>query len=493
MKNTVEEPSREKWARFRFSVIAPLLAAPPCKGEVRAALRELVEKTFRHPVTGAPVRFGLSTLERWYHKARDATDPVGELRQRPRSDRGEHRSLGLLLRQRIRQLYDEHPSWSYRLIYDNLRALAESEPEPAPELELEAVPSYAVVRRWMKANGLFRKKRRRPRRPTAGSVLAEERLRTLEVRSFEVEYVGGLWHTDFHSGSLPVLTREGQWIYPQLLGVLDDCSRLGCHLQWYLRETAENLAHGLSQAFQKWGLPRALMSDRGGAETAAELEEGLLELGVVHELTLPYSPYQNAKQEILWATVEGRLLAMLEGVEELTLELLNEATLAFVELEYNRKTHSELGRSPLETFLDGTTVLRDCPSSDELRRCFRRKATRTQRRSDGTISVEGVRFEVPSRFRHLEKLPIRYTSWNLSSVDLVDEDQKLPLATLYPLNKTRNANAERRALEPVQTVSASEPAQARASGIAPLLKKLLADYAASGLPPAYLPKMEDPS
>jgi putative transposase len=481
MKTTVEEPSREKWARFRFSVIAPLLAAPPSKGEVRAALRELVEKTFRHPVTGEPVRFGLSTLERWYHKARQATDPVGELRQRRRSDRGEHRSLGLLLRQRIRQLYDEHSSWSYRLIYDNLRALAEGEPE------LGAVPSYAVVRRWMKANGLLRRKRRRPRRPSAGSLLADERLRTLEVRSYEVEYVGGLWHTDFHSGSLPVLLREGRWVYPQLLGVLDDRSRLCCHVQWYLRETAENFSHGLSQAFQKWGLPRALMSDNGGAETASEIEHGLVELGVVHELTLPYSPYQNAKQEVFWATIEGRLLAMLEGVEELTLELLNEATLAFVEFEYNRKPHSELGCSPLEKFLGDKSVLRDCPSSDELRCCFRRKATRTQRRSDGTLSVEGVRFEVPSRFRHLEKLPIRYASWNLSSVDLVDEDNKVALATLYPLNKTRNASAERRALEPVQTASDPTPA----SGIAPLLKKRLADYAALGLPPAYLPKTED--
>jgi hypothetical protein len=216
-----------------------------------------------------------------------------------------------------------------------------------------------------------------------------------------------------------VLTREGKWVYPELLGVLDDCSRFGCHLQWYLRETAENLAHGLSQAFQKWGLPRALVSDRGGAEPAAGLEQRLLDLGVVHELTLPYSPYQSAKREILWAPIEGRLLAMLEGVEELTLELLDEATLAFVELEYNRKPNSERGCSPIERVLDGKSVLRDCPSSDELRLCFRRKAFRTQRSSDGTISVEGVRFEVPSLFRHLEKVPIRYTSWNLSSVDLV--------------------------------------------------------------------------
>jgi len=41
-----------------------------------------------------------------------------------------------------------------------------------------------------------------------------------------------------------------------LLGVIDDRSRLVCHLQWYLDETAQSLVHGLSQAFMKRGLPR---------------------------------------------------------------------------------------------------------------------------------------------------------------------------------------------------------------------------------------------
>ena len=36
--------------------------------------------------------------------------------------------------------------------------------------------------------------------------------------------------------------------------------------------------------------------------------------------------YQNAKQEAFWAPVEGRLMAMLEGVPDLTLSALNEAT-----------------------------------------------------------------------------------------------------------------------------------------------------------------------
>jgi transposase InsO family protein len=479
MKSHNDESSTERWARFRFSVIGPLLAAPPPKGQLRAELQRLALKVFQHPVTGAPTSFGLSTIERWYYAAREARDPVAKLKNRRRKDAGEHPSLGLLIRQALRAQYREHKSWSYRLHYDNLRVLAETQPQ------LGRVPSYEVVRRWMKSQGLYRQRRRR-RRDTPGALVAEQRLECLEVRSYEAEYVGGLWHADFHSGSLPVLTRQGQWVMPELLGILDDCSRVGCHAQWYLAETSENYSHGLSQAFQKRGLPRALMNDRGGAETAAEIEQGLRGLGIVQELTLPYSAYQNGKQEVFWALIEGRLLPMLESVKDLTLQQLNEATLAFVEMEYNRTVHSELGTSPLKRFLEHKSVLRDSPSSEELRRCFRMKASRKQRRSDGTLTVEGIRYEIPSRFRHLERLSVRYARWDLSAVDLVDDHTGVPLATIYPLNKTRNAEGERRWLEPVDSGGAPP-----ASGTAPLLRKLLAEYSALGLPPAYLPKEDN--
>ena len=87
------------------------------------------------------------------------------------------------------------------------------------------------------------------------------------------------WHLDFHHGSRKVLTRAGQWVTPLLLGVIDDRSRLVCHLQWYLDETAESLVHGLSQAFMKRGLPRALMTDNGAAMLAEETVSGLAAAG----------------------------------------------------------------------------------------------------------------------------------------------------------------------------------------------------------------------
>jgi len=118
-------------------------------------------------------------------------------------------------------------------------------------------------------------------------------------------------------------------------------------LQWYTEETAESLIHALSQAFHKRGLPRALLTDNGAAMLAAETTEGLERLGIVHHTTLPYSPEQNGKQESFWGQIEGRLLPMLEGERDLTLALLNVATQAWVEEEYHRKEHSEMGAAPL--------------------------------------------------------------------------------------------------------------------------------------------------
>jgi hypothetical protein len=138
---------------------------------------------------------------------------------------------------------------------------------------------------------------------------------------------------------------------------------------------------------------------------AEELKQGLLRLGVVHETTLPYSPYQNGKQESFWA------------------------------------------------------------------------------------GLEGVRFEVPNSFRHLERITLRYARWNLCSVDLVDDRTGTVLSPLYPQDKGANADGRRRILEP-SILSEATPPEPSPDGVAPLLRKLLRDYAVTGIPPAYLPKID---
>ena len=453
----------------------------PARGELQARLRELAARQWSHPLTGDWVQFGLSTIERWYYLARNQKlDPVHALQRKLRSDLGQRPSLSLPLREALSLQYRQHPNWSYQLHADNLAALTEQQPELGP------APAYASVRRFMKAQGLFKRPRRGPAHSPGGQ-LAEARFESREVRSYENEYVNGLWHLDFHHGSVRVLLDNGRWVYPLLLGVLDDHSRLGCHAQWYLSQGAEELCHGLSQAFQKRGLPRALMSDNGAAMLAAETVQGLERLGIVHETTLPYSPAQNGKMEVFWVQIEGRLLPMLDGVIDLTLAQLNEATLAWVEMEYNRKLHSELGLSPLQCFVDHKDVGRPGPASEALRLAFMQEYHRSVRRSDGTVSLNGVRLEVPSRYAHFESVALRAASWDLSQVHLCDPQTGVVLCRLFPLDKHKNAQGRRAAKAPVAGSAATVPPP---STPAPLLQKLLKGYAATGLPPAYLPKDE---
>jgi transposase InsO family protein len=473
LNGITDSVKRDRWARLRFSIIGPLLAAPPEPKALQAALQLLAAKTWRDPVSGLDVCFAASTMERWYYKARRANDPVAALKDRLRADVGCFPSMTPLVIDTLTTQYREHPGWTVQLHVDNLRA--------ALKHSDTAIASYPSIRRYLKANGMFRQTQ--PKRATAGALAARDRLERLEVRSFEVDHVCALWHLDFHHGSRKVLTRAGAWVTPMLLGVIDDRSRLVCHLQWYQDETAESLIHGLCQAFMKRGLPRALMTDNGAAMLAEETTAGLAKLSVLHQTTLPYSPYQNAKQESFWGRVEGRLMALLEGEANLTVDALNLATQAWVEQEYHRTRHSEIDATPLAHYLAGPSVARPCPAAGVLADSFRIEVVRRQRRSDGTVSLHGARFEIPSRYRHLERVHLHYARWDLSRVDLVDARTGAILCPVKPLDKSANANGQRKRLSPVTTdLSPLQP-----KGLPALMTELLADYAATGVPPAYLP------
>ena len=142
------------WARLRFSVIGHLLADPPANGTLGTEIAKLAEREWRHPVTGEPVRFGRSTIERWlYLSRRERQDPVGVLRRKPRHDAGYQASMTEALRRQLQSQYAAHPSWSAQLHRDNLEAAAKQEPDLRP------VPSYSTIRRYLRAKGLDKRRR----------------------------------------------------------------------------------------------------------------------------------------------------------------------------------------------------------------------------------------------------------------------------------------------------------------------------------------------
>jgi putative transposase len=449
----------KKRAEFRFAVIADLLVSPPCEGGLRQTIDLISRKPWKDPATGQPLQLSRRTIERWYYLARRTENPVEALF--PKVRMGESKVISPEMLAELERSYKEFPKWTTQLHYDNFAIwVAQNK---------LALPSYATVRRMFRRRGWQRCKQ----------------IRMKEIRSYENPYVGGLWHLDFHHGRRLVIAPNGKKLVPICLAIMDDCSRVCSHVQWFFHEDTKVLVHGFVQGLLKRGLPRALMSDNGSAMTSYEFTQGLGRLGIKHELTLPYSPHQNGKQESFWGSVEGRLMSLLDAEPNLSLEKLNQATQAWVEMEYNHRTHSGIKMTPLEKWGVAKSVLRKSLSIGDLRKAFRREVKRRVRRSDGTFMLDGVRFEVPVQYRTLEVVTVHYPKWDLSLIDLVDPKTAAVLCPIYPLDLERNANQIREVFETTASPPAVNPKTPR------LLEKYIEDYSAEGSPIAYIPLEEE--
>jgi len=472
MGQTSHGSGHDVWATFRLMVIGELLQHPPTvRGERTARLAALAAQVWTHPHTGAPVRFGTSTIARWYDRARQTADPAAALSRQVRCDRGTRRALEPAFAQVLEALYREHPQWTAQLLYDNACcALAQQGSDCR-------IPSYPTVRRFMRSQGLLRR-RRLDGSGTDRARAAERRFVTRAVDRFEMSHVGALVHWDFHVGSCPVRDDKAGLIRPRLLAFLDDRSRVLLHAQWYTEETARVVAHAFMQASMKYGLPRAVLSDNGSAMRAAEIKEGFDRLSVAHRHTQVYSPYQNGKMECFWGSVEGRLLAMMGRSPSLDLAQLNRLTAIWIQEEYHRRLHASIKATPLERFRKGPTVLREPWPWASLEQAFTTQVTRRVRRTVGTVALEGKDFELPPAHRHHDTVTLRYARWDASRAWLCDPRNGAIIATLYPSDPLARSDGRRATRASPEAARAKEQESPQTpvtppGGLPPLLEDLV--------------------
>jgi putative transposase len=234
-------PQRDRWARLRFAIIGPLLAAPPAAGELHEAL------TCWPPRPGV-IRSPGSTCASASRRSSAGCTPQ------------KSRRSGAALRNQVRRDIGRFPSLSAEAVAGADHAIpriTRAGPRSCTTTTCASrsrrgpkCPSYPSVRRYLKAQGLLR--RRPPKRSTDGAIAARDRLEQREVRSYEVEHVLQLLHLDFHHGSRKVLTRSGAYVKPLLVGFIDDRSRFLCHAQWYTNEGTGNWSTACARRCRRW-------------------------------------------------------------------------------------------------------------------------------------------------------------------------------------------------------------------------------------------------
>lgn len=140
---TGAETSR-RWAEFRFAVVGHLLVCDVERGQLKAELKSLSTKKWKHPISGRRVTFGYSTIERWYYIV--LKNPEARLRalSRRRRDAGVPRSLTEQVRHYLAKQAKRHCSWSYSRHHQTLVQYMKERGWGLP-------PGYPTVRRYLQS------------------------------------------------------------------------------------------------------------------------------------------------------------------------------------------------------------------------------------------------------------------------------------------------------------------------------------------------------
>jgi transposase InsO family protein len=168
-------------------------------------------------------RYSPRTLEGWFYQWR--ARGFGALERRSRRDKGQSKAISAKDAEAIVKLRLQQP------------CLAVS-----PALLVSPVSTAILVREGLD----------RPRLIAEGSG---------PTKAFETELANALWMADVMDG--PTLRIGDGVVHSFLFALLDDCSRLVPHAEYYDNEKLASLLDCLKQAFSRRGLPEKLYTDHG--------------------------------------------------------------------------------------------------------------------------------------------------------------------------------------------------------------------------------------
>lgn len=407
-----DETWRTEVALFRYTLILPLVRFECERDGSKRQLREAIATRAQAIPHSPRSAVSVGTLRRWEHAYQQGGFEA--LKPQPRSDRNTSRAISPETLERAEALKREVPTRSARTVAD---ILSRDQASPIPEGRL----APRTLRRQLSARG----------------VSTAQLLRSGTVfRRFERSHFGDLWQSDALAGpDLPAPADPSRTRQVFLFAFIDDHTRLVPHAQFYWNEQLPRLEDCLKHAVLRYGCPLAIYADQGQVYRAGQLDTACATLGIQRILARPYSPQAKGKIEKWFGFVRSDFLAEVAHSSTIhTLLDLNESLLAWIEVVYHRKVHSETGQSPLDRFRqDAAPTIRSVDPLT-LRNAFLFRVAR-QVSKTGVITLHGNRYTVPG-YLVGQTVEVRYDPFDLTTLELWYNGQYLAPAEPARLNTT---------------------------------------------------------
>jgi len=382
---------RMQLALFRYEVIAAYLAADPPRGQRRTLLKHLADRTWRDP-WGTERRFSDETLRTWVRRYRKGG--LQALMDKPHPLRG----VQSLTPEQVTLLCDlkrEVPARSLDRIIKIVEDMKLIEP---------GLLRRSTLHRVLKAHDLSKRFNRVPD--------------AQDLDRFEAAFPNALWQSDLLVGPwLPDPERPGKVRRAYLFAFIDDHSRLLLYGRFFFKGDLPALELVFRQSLRKWGKPARVYYDNGAVYRSDHMKRIVAELGL-HGIvfTQAYRPMGHGKIEALNRLIRSAFLAEVKGASGIqTLDALNEAFTAWADYDYNRRYHTELGKSPLERWREATEGF-EYVDEEALRLAFLWSEKRTPDKT-GLFSLFGTRYQVGPELAK-KRIEVRFDPEQLDEVEV---------------------------------------------------------------------------
>ena len=283
----------------------------------------------------------------------------------------------------------------------------------------DGLMARCTLHRALKARGLSARKRKPP----------EDK----DLDRFQADYANDLWQADMLTGPwLPDPVRPGKNRRTYMYAFLDDASRLVPYGRFFFKGDLPALELVMKRSIQRYGRPARVFYDNGMVFRSKKMAQICASLGMHRTIfTTPYRPEGHGKIEAFNRLCRAQFIAELKASPIRTLEDLNRAFLAWLEMEYNRRKHTELGIPPHERWLRDAERVKYV-DEEKMRRSFLFNVDRSADKT-GVFKLHGCRYQVGWELAK-KKFQVLYDPEKLELVEIFRDGKFVQKAK--PLNIT---------------------------------------------------------